>query len=113
MNAAKLAMQLLLQSLIILQGLGFGCCDNFKDKLLAAISQIISSLRDSLGVIQKFPVLCRAIAWDFEGVCMQGRKALVPKAAQPSGVWGHTPLENFYFRVSEMPFPSFSTGQFQ
>ena len=43
-------------------GLGFGCCDNFRDKLPAAISQIISSLRDSLGVIQKFPVLCRAIA---------------------------------------------------
>ena len=113
MNAAKMAMQLLLQSQSSCRGLGFGCCDNFRDKLPAAISQIISSLRDSLGVIQKFPVLCRAIAWDFEGVCMQGRKALVPKAAQPSGVWGHTPLENFYFRVSEMPFPSFSTGQFQ
>lgn len=43
MNAAKMAMQLS----IILQALGFECCDNFKDKLPVAISQIISSLRGS------------------------------------------------------------------
>lgn len=36
----------------------------------------------------------RGIAWDIEGVCMQGGKVVVPKAAQPHRVWGHAPPEN-------------------
>ena len=32
-----------------------------------------------------------------------GRKVVEMKAAQPRGVWGHTPPGSFKFRVSEMP----------
>ena len=56
-------------------------------------------------------VRCRGVAWGLDGVRTRGRKVVAPmrRRLNLEGFGGMLPQKMFKFRVSEMPFPAFST----
>ena len=60
-------------------------------------------------------VRCRGVAWGLDGVRTRGRKVVahMRRRLNLEGFGGMLPQKMFKFRVSEMPFPAFSTRYFQ
>ena len=94
----------------------FASCRTWSEQIGATMSQnllrFIIRHKSSTGGNM---VRCRGVAWGLDGVRTRGRKVVAPmrRRLNLEGFGGMLPQKMFKFRVSEMPFPAFSTWYFQ